>query len=196
MSSETAFISDQQFSQEAFQRWLDELPRGDVNHYELINGRIVMTPPAGWPHAQVETALAWIIKDHVARRKLGVVLGSSAGFDLPSGDTIEPDLAYIAADRFAAGPQPVRGQFLRIVPTLVVEIVSPSTARRDQTEKKDVYARNGVEEYWIVDADRRTVTVFHLSGGNFDAGEAFSSGPVQSRVLPDLHAAVEEICET
>jgi Uma2 family endonuclease len=90
----------------------------------------------------------------VKAHKLGIVLDSSAGYDLPSGDTVEPDVSFIDSERFAPGPKPRDGQFLKIVRRLIVEILSPATSRRDRTEKKDVYARNRVDEYWIVDARR------------------------------------------
>ena len=45
-------------------------------------------------------------------------------------------------------------------PALVVEIASPSTKRRDRRQKRDLYARAGVREYWIIDPDANTVTVF------------------------------------
>ena len=124
----------------------------------------------------------------------GVVLDSSAGYDLPSGDTVEPDVSYIAQARFDAGPPPQRGRFLRIVPTLVIEILSPATARRDRTEKRAIYARNGVDEYWLVDPDRQCITVHTLSAGTYDAGHTFTTGRVRSRVLPDLALAVEDVC--
>jgi hypothetical protein len=50
MTPETAFRSDERFTQSDFRRWLEERPSTDINHYELIDGRIVMTPLAGWPH--------------------------------------------------------------------------------------------------------------------------------------------------
>ena len=53
MVSQTVFRSDETFTQESFRLWLDERPASDLNHYELLNGRIVMTPPAGWPHGRV-----------------------------------------------------------------------------------------------------------------------------------------------
>jgi Uma2 family endonuclease len=191
--AETAFRSDETFSQAEFRRWLDDRPRGDINRYELINGRIVMTPPAGWPHGQIELTLGRLFGEYVSRLKLGLVQGSSAGYNLPSGDTIEPDLSFISAERFAAGPKPAPGEFLRIVPNLVVEILSRSTARRDRTEKKEVYARNGVEEYWLVDPDRKSVTVYHLGRRGYGAGKAFTRGRVRSRVLPRLNVSAAEI---
>jgi Uma2 family endonuclease len=193
MTAETAFRSDEHFTQDEFRRWLDDRPQSDINHYELINGRIVMTPPAGWPHGRVGVTLSCRLNQHVSSRKLGMVLDSSTGYDLPSGDTVEPDVSFITSKRFAAGPPPVEGQFLRIVPTLALETLSRSTARRDRTEKKKVYERNGVDEYWIVDAPRRRVTVFHLGKRGYDAGRTFSAGKIKSRPLPKLDLSVEDV---
>ena len=190
--SETAFRSEERFTADEFRQWLAERPRGDINHYELINGRIVMTPPAAWPHGDVEGALVMLLRSHVSKLQLGKVLGSSAGYELPSGDILEPDVSYISNQRFAAGPAPVRGQFLKVAPSLAVEILSKSTARRDRTEKKDVYARNAVDEYWIVDTDRREITVFVLQQGAYGTGHVFSSGRVTSKVLPGLELTLEE----
>ena len=119
--------------------------------------------------------------------------GSSAGYDLPSGDTLEPDVSFISKERFAAGPAPTRGRFVGIVPDLAVEILSRSTARRDRTEKKAIYEQCGVDEYWIVDPDRQTVTLFHLEDGRYADGERVRSGPIPSRVLPQLELTVEDL---
>jgi len=190
---ETAFRSDERFTQDEFRRWLDERPSSDINHYELIGGRIVMTPPAGWPHGRIGARLVRYIDEAASDATLGIVLDSSAGFDLPSGDTVEPDVSFVSNERLAAGPPPERGTFLRIVPTLVVEILSGSTARRDRTEKKDVYTQNGVAEYWIVDPDARSVTVHVLRDGAYDAGRAFISGRIESPALPAFGVIVEDL---
>ncbi|HYC54835.1 MAG TPA: hypothetical protein VEL28_07840 [Candidatus Binatia bacterium] len=55
---QTAFLSDRTFTQDQFARWLDDLSASDINHYELLGGRIVMTPPAGYPHSPVALRLA------------------------------------------------------------------------------------------------------------------------------------------
>jgi Uma2 family endonuclease len=190
---ETAFRSDERFTQDEFRRWLDERPSSDINHYELIGGRIIMTPPAGWPHGRIGARLARYIDQAASAAKLGIALDSSAGFDLPSGDTVEPDVSFISNERFAAGPPPERGKFLRIVPTLVGEILSRSTARRDRTKKKAVYARNGVAEYWIIDPDARSVTVHVLVGREYDVGRTFTSGRIASTSLPTVGVTIEEL---
>src|SRR5262245_16706291 len=113
MVMETAFVSEDRFTQEEFWKWVAERPRSDINHYELIGGRIIMTPPAGWPYGGIEATLVGRIGDHVRTRKLGVTLGSSTGYELPSGDTLEPDASFISQARFDAGPAPEPGRFLR-----------------------------------------------------------------------------------
>lgn len=193
MSPDTAFRSEETFTQEEFRRWLEEHGGAGDNHYELLRGRIVMTPPAGYPHGDLEAAIVARLHDHVRAGRLGTVRGSSAGFDLPSGDTVEPDASFVSAERQAAGPAPQRGRFLRVVPNLVVEILSRPTARRDRTEKLQIYERNGVDEYWIVDPDQRSVTVFELRGDRYDAGTSVSQGRIPSVVVPDLGLAVDEI---
>jgi Uma2 family endonuclease len=193
MIAETAFRSEDVFDRRRFRRWLDARPASDINHYELINGRIVMTPPAGWPHGSIETAIATSIRQHVRTHRLGIVLGSSAGYDLPSGDTVEPDVSFISAARFAAGPKPVAGTFLRIVPNLVVEILSRSTARRDRTEKKKVYERNKVDEYWIVDPVEKEITAFHFGKRGYGAGRKHAAGLIASRAVPGLELTVADV---
>jgi len=187
---ETAFVSTARFSQKAFKRWVEKRPVTDVNRYELADGRIIMTPPAGWGHGEIEANVIHILRDFVQSPNLGRVFGSSTGYDLPSGDTLEPDASFVSNERWAKGPQVGRSQFLKIVPSLVVEILSPATAQRDRVEKKRIYAANGVEEYWVVDQDRREVTVFQLVGEKYGTGKRFRANQnLRSRLLPGFNVS-------
>lgn len=190
---ETAFRSEERFTQAEFLDWLHERPSSDINHYELLGGHIVMTPPAGYPHSPIAARIVAAMLEHVSARRLGIVNESSAGFDLPSGDTVEPDISFISSATLAAGPRPEPGRSYRLVPDLVVEIASRATARRDRTEKKRIYERNGVAEYWIVDPVRRNVTVFRLTGATFSSPLHVLSGSVESSVLPGLTVALPAI---
>jgi Uma2 family endonuclease len=195
MAVETAFRSDERFTQEEFWDWLETVPPSDLHRYELLGGRIVMTPPAGWGHGYMESNLQRVIASHVHERGLGRTLGSSTGYDLPTGDTLEPDFSFISNERWGAGPKLRKDGkgFLATVPNLVVEILSPSTAARDRTEKKDAYEQSGIDEYWIVDSAKRRVIVFFREGAGFGASETTTAGAVRSRLLPDLRVTVEEI---
>ena len=85
-------------------------------------------------------------------------------------------------------------KFLRVVPDLVVEVLSQSTASYDRGEKKAIYERNGVREYWLVDWRRRELTIFHLEDGRFDLGTVFTeTDQAKSAVLPGLEFGVREL---
>ncbi len=192
--AETAFVSTETFTQKAFKQWVEGRPMTDINRYELTNGRIVMVPPAGWGHGEIEVRLGRILLDFVEKNNLGRVFGSSTGYDLPSGDTLQPDISFISSERWGGGPRVPRGHFLKIAPTLVVEILSPATARRDRIEKKRIYEANGVEEYWLVDPYRREVTIFHLVGGKYGVGKRVGiRQKLRSHVLAGFEALARSI---
>jgi len=191
----TTFTSETSFNQRTFRRWVDARPHSDFNHYELVHGRIVMTPPAGWLHGSIEGRVVSLLDQHVSRHRLGIVFGSSTGYNLPSGDTLEPDASYVATGRFAAHPPTRPEEFLRLVPNLVVEILSPGSAKRDRLEKKALYEANGVDEYWIVDGRHRAVTLFSLGPNGYDAGRTVIAGSLRSAVLPKLRVPVAKLFE-
>jgi Uma2 family endonuclease len=182
-------------TQAQFRAWLDERPDSDLGYYELLNGRIVVSPPARWPHGRIGIRVAHLLEEYSRRHRVGFAFDSSTGFDLPSGDTLEPDASIVTTARWNAAPPPVLGQFLKVVPDLVVEILSPSTRSRDLKEKKDVCAKNGVEEYWIIDPRARSLTICSRAGVAFDDGTTVTQGPLPSRLLPDLDATVEQLLD-
>lgn len=192
--SDVAFESVDYFTQEEFERWVQQRARWDINHYELLNRRIVMTPPAGYPHGRTGNRARYHVTRHALQRDLGEVFDSSQGFELPSGDTVEPDIAYISWERWRASPAPEENKFLRIVPDLVAEILSPSTASRDRGEKKAIYERNGVREYWLVDALAVRVTRFVLRDNRYDAGVQFErDDTLESEVLTGFRIPVRDL---
>jgi Uma2 family endonuclease len=192
---EVSFESTCAMDQAEFGAWVARRARWDPNRYELLNGRIVMNPPAGYPHGQVGNRIQRLLGNFVAIRSLGEVFDSSQGFDLPSGDTIEPDHSYVSRERWAAMPAPEDGKFLRVAPDLVVEVLSISTASRDRGEKKAIYERNGVREYWLVDPRARTLTVFALRDADrYDRGRVFTDDDrATSDVLAGLEFTVREL---
>ena len=195
METDIGFESTRTVSPEEFVAFVDMRERaGDIYHYELLNGRIVMNPPAGFPHGRVDSKVQRLLANFVEDRRLGETLGSSQGFALPSGDTVEPDASYVSRARWEAAPPPKMGEFLRVVPDLVVEVLSRSNASVDRGEKKAIYERNGVREYWLVDARARRLTVFLLRDERFDRGRHFAEDErFASDVLPGLEFRVGEL---
>jgi Uma2 family endonuclease len=174
-----------------FARWVEARPSDDINHYELLDGRIVMTPPAGYPHGRVGSALQVLLGVFVSTRKRGIVFDSSQGFRLPTGDTVEPDHSFVSNERWKAMGAPVHGELLRVVPDLVIEVLSPSTRSRDRRQRKKIYERNAVREYWLVDSVAGVITVFVLRDGRYGKARAYASGErVRSEILEGLEEDV------
>lgn len=189
------FESTETLTQQDFERFVREREQaGDRSHYELLNGRVIMNPPAGYPHGEIGSKVQVLLGLFVKQRGLGRVFDASQGFELPSGDTVEPDHSYVSNERWSAAPAPVRGKFLRVVPDLVVEVLSTSTASQDRGEKKGIYERNGVREYWLVDSRARTLTLFVLDGQRFTHGRTFSEDErCASELLRGLDFAIAEL---
>ena len=192
------FESTRTVTQPEFAAWVAQRGRaGDVAHYELLHGRIVMSPPAGYPHGKVESLLNFRLTGFVLERALGEVFGSSQGFELPTGDTVEPDLAFVSAARWAAAPPPEVGKLLRVVPDLIVEILSPANASYDRGEKKAIDELAGVREYWMVDSRAREVRSCGREAGEsrrFGAERVFAVGErAPSAVLAGLAIEVAEL---
>ncbi len=119
-----------------------------------------MNPPAGWPHGRTNHISFFVTARVRALGLAGEVLTGEQGFELPSGDTVAPDVSFTTKARWDSAPAPVERQALRVVPNLIVEVLSRSTAARDRGERKAIYESNDVEEYWLVDLIAPTLTVF------------------------------------
>lgn len=91
---------------------------------------------------------------------------------------VEPDLTVVC------DPGKIDEYGCKGAPDLIIEILLPSTARRDRLEKFDLYQRAWVREYWIVDPDTRTVQVYSLEEGRYCAPQIFID-TVKSGVLED-----------
>lgn len=189
------FVSEEHYDQVSFEEFLHSRSHLDSNRYELIDGRIVMNPPTSWPYGEAELDVAAILRAHVKDKNVGMAGGSSLGYELPNGHTVAPDASVVLHERLRSGPPREKKKFLRVVPNLVAEVISPTSEARDRTTKKRVYAAAGIDEYWLVDVDRKLVTVYHLlPDGVYDPGEEFHSGDkVCSRVLSHLDCRVDEL---
>jgi len=80
-------------------------------------------------------------------------------------------------------------------PDLVVEIISPASAKRDLHDKFEIYEQSGVKEYWVVYPADKAITIFCLDeNGKYDEGETFKvESKIKSSLFPDLEIALQDI---
>mgnify|MGYP001583031036 FL=1 len=125
----------------------------DGNRYECIDGMLLVTPSPRWSHQELVLAFADRLRTWVNAQRVGRMLIAPADVRLTRTALVQPDV-FIAQPRGDGSPAQETDADLRLL--LAIEILSPSTARRDRTVKRAFYQHTGVE-YWIVDPDARVV---------------------------------------
>ncbi len=138
---------------------------------ELIGGKVVaMSPRPAWNHMAVSGNIYRIFSNYLNGKKCTPI---QDGFDLflTDKDRFVPDF-MVVCDPDKIKPDGVHG-----APDLVVEVLSPSTMRNDKTRKKDVYARCGVREYWLVDPVSKSIEAYHADGADFALHDIYALHP-------------------
>ena len=160
-------------------------------YVELIRGWATIRPTPWTSHQQCLGNLIGEIgrflrsrPDEEARLGMGpldVRLAASSGDDLQTTTVVLPDF-FVAQDARQLDEIGCIG-----APAWIVEIVSPGTISRDTTTKFDLYAENGVAEYWIVFPGERVITTYVLQNDEYElTGEYYEPGRVPSHTLPEL----------
>ena len=139
--------------------------REDGNRYELIEGELILVAAPSPLHQRLLVWLTVAFVQKVAAPRLGEVFVAPLDVRLSDGSIVQPDLIVVLADRSSiVGEALIEG-----APSLIVEILSPSSRARDRGKEAALYARTGVPEYWIVDPEARSITVHAPpSGGRYD----------------------------
>lgn len=82
-------------------------------------------------------------------------------------------------------------------PDLIVEVLSPSTIKKDYTEKFNLYEENGVKEYWLANPEGKSLQIFYLENDKYEEFEIYEDEEeiINSKLFPDLKIKMTEIFE-
>lgn len=159
----------------------------DGNKYELVRGELFVTPPPGGTHETILARLSRALDPYVERQGLGLVYRPRSVMRC-EGSEVEPDLMVREP-----WPGDDRSWDNAPMPILIVEVFSASTRRRDQDQKRTLYMDAGIDEYWMIDPERRAVTIVQPVGADRTVMDALtwspagSSSPLEIRIA-DLFA--------
>ena len=145
---------------------------------DLISGEICMHSPVSIRHADLLNFVHVLMANYVERHRLGVLYREVVAVRLSSRDVFMPDLAFCRADR----PGRLRESHIDGAPDLVVEALSPRTAKRDTGPKFAAYEQHGVSEYWVLDP----VTLahrFYRHDGEFLVEYGADAARIESEVV-------------
>jgi Uma2 family endonuclease len=158
-------------------KWtIDQLHRlpDDGNRYELVGGELFVTPPPSVGHQLISSALQHLLVSYVREQRLGAVV--TAPNQLLLGDNkeeVQPDHMVIPG-----AVTEMVGSWQNLPrPILVVEILSPTTMRRDLVAKRHLYVRERIPTYWIVDEETRSIRAIQPGRDDLVATESLQWHP-------------------
>lgn len=163
---------------------------GEGAPYELIGGKLIMSPSPSFFHQCIQYHLANILGSFAAQHELGIVVGAPLDVRIGDEDVFQPDLLFIRKERVPL----LEKDKLRVIPDLVIEITSVSTAYQDFGRKSTMYCHYGIEEYWIIEPDDERIEIRRKHGDFYQIEAVLSKqGVLKSPLFPGLSIPVSEI---
>jgi Uma2 family endonuclease len=140
-----------------------QLPESSLPH-ELIDGVVIMAPTPRHVHQKLVFRLAKLVENLAVGR--GEVNIAPLDVYLDEHNVVQPDVFWVSGpeSRCQLGDD----GYWYGAPDLVIEVLSPGTARRDRREKFQLYEKHGAREYWLVDPEGRYVEMWTQADGRFE----------------------------
>jgi len=178
-------------------RWtvadLDEIEPKEGERYEVIDGKLFVTHAPSWRHQYPASQLHTAIQNWSDATGVGTTL-EVPGLVFSAEAGVIPDLVWVSWERLWAAEDSA-GHFT-LAPELVVEVLSPGSEneRRDRQAKLSLYTRVGVDEYWIVNWQRREIDVYRRVARTLELATTLVGDAVlESPLLPGFSVAIARI---
>lgn len=170
-----------------------ELMPDDGKRYELIEGELHVSKQPGWHHQYTCGRLFRFLDEWNERTGLGMV-NAAPGVIFAEDDDVAPDVVWVSMGRLATALGD--DDKLHAAPELVVEVLSPGqkNERRDRETKLKLYARRGVQEYWIVNWRQRVLEVYRREQATLRlAATLYAEDALESPLLPGFTCQVARL---
>ncbi len=162
----------------------------DGKRYELIRGEVHLTPSPTTKHQFIVLNLAKSLVSYLNDNPCGEVAIAPLDVQLSSDTAVQPDLIFVSnakagiiLEEYIAGP-----------PDLVVEVLSPATAKHDRATKIALYAEAAVPEVWLIDAQAETVEILKLEGRKYLVDAILAPGQsLSSTQFPGWNLALKDL---
>ena len=153
----------------------------------------MMSPAPRTNHQIVSAEIEFILQKFVKENKLGKVFDAPTDVFLDKENCVQPDLLFIAKERTSI----ITEKNIQGAPDLIIEIVSSTSIHRDTVEKKQLYARFGVKEFWLVYPDEEIIEIYVSKNNTFVLHQSFFKEDIlQSALLKGFKINVNEIFYT
>lgn len=152
------------------------LPEGTL--CQLINNQLVMSPAQLDSHQSVLIEIASELHTFVKKNNLGLIRVASYDVYFDKNNIFQPDIVFLLKEN----AYKIKRNGLHGAPDLVIEILSTGTKDYDKNEKRFVYEKHGVKEYWITEPESKEVIFYLLVNDELVEIEA-QKGVINSKLL-------------
>ena len=164
----------------------------DGKRYEIIDGELLVTPSPRRAHQKVVGNLFYYLTKCAKENELGEAYVAPFDVVFSRYDVVEPDILYVSSARRSV----ITEKNVQGAPDLAVEVLSESTAEIDRTTKLKLYARFGVQEYWIIDPEQCSAEVYRRSREGFElAARLQATDSLTSPLFPDFSLPLRKLTE-
>lgn len=162
----------------------------DGKRYEILEGRLLMVPSPFTPHQRISGKLYRHLSNYVEKNNLGEVFHPPYDVVLSELNVVQPDIIYVSKENSNI----ITEENIKGVPDLVIEIVSKTSRKNDETTKKMIYARSNIKEYWIVYPESKTINVFTKPEQGYVLWKEFlTTDTLSTPTFPDIKLDIAKI---
>jgi Uma2 family endonuclease len=136
----------------------------DNYYYEIINGEMIQKSAPTPLHQRISRKLLVILDRFIAEKKLGEIFQSPIDVFLDEYNKPQPDLVFVSNEKKSI----ITNDGIIGIPDVIVEIISPTSVIRDRIEKKNLYERMGVKEFWLVDPQYAAIEIYTLQNNRYE----------------------------
>ncbi len=148
----------------------DYLKTPDDERCELIGGELLMTPSSVPKHQRISRKIEFLLEKFVTENDLGEVFYAPCDVYFDDENVVQPDILFISKNRMNI----IGEKNIQAAPDIAIEILSKSSAYRDLIEKKKLYSKFGVKEFWIVIPDEEVIDVYILKDNTYMLYRSYS----------------------
>jgi len=169
----------------------DYLKIPDDLRYQLIEGQLIMMTPAPTTvHQKILREIGFILKKYTSEHNNGEIFYAPCDVVLDNENVLQPDIIFISKEKIHL----ITKKNIQGAPDLVIEIISENTAYYDMIQKKQLYAKFGIIEYWIVIPEECSIELYTLIESRYELRTKYQKNDnLTSTFFPSLEIPLHQI---
>ncbi|HEX8316417.1 MAG TPA: Uma2 family endonuclease [Flavisolibacter sp.] len=163
----------------------------DDNYYEIIDGEMIRKSAPTPMHQRISRKVMVIIDRFISEKKTGEIFQSPIDVYLDEYNKPQPDLVFVSESKKAI----ITNDGIVGVPDLIIEIISPTSIIRDRIEKKALYEKMSVPEFWLIDPQYAAIEIYTLQNNRYELLSAATilEGELKSSLFEGLAINLKDI---